>query len=99
MSSGAGELKVNFGGLDAAAGDIASSANQIEGRLDALESELAPLRSDWTGEASMAYQQAKAKWDSAMADMKLLLAEIGSAVTNSNGDYQSTESANTSRWG
>ena len=56
----AGQLKVNFGGLDAAAADIQSSANQIEGRLDQLESELAPLRSDWTGAASESYQQAKA---------------------------------------
>ena len=63
----AGELKVNFGGLDAAAADIQASANQIEGRLDALESELAPLRSDWTGSASSSYQQAKAKFDAAPA--------------------------------
>ncbi len=95
----AGELKVNFGSLDAAAADIRASANQIEGRLDALESELAPLRSDWTGSASSAYQQAKAKWDAGMADMKVLLAEIGTAVTTSNSDYQSTENSNTSRWG
>jgi WXG100 family type VII secretion target len=95
----AGELKVNFGGLDTAAADIMGSSNQIEGRLDQLESELAPLRADWTGSASESYQAAKAKWDAGMTDMKALLAEIGQAVTSSNGDYQSTESANASRWG
>lgn len=95
----AGELKVNFGGLDAAASDIMASANQIEGRIDALESELAPLRSDWTGAASESYQQAKVKWDQGMADMKALLADIGTAVTSSNSDYQATESQNQSRWG
>jgi early secretory antigenic target protein ESAT-6 len=95
----AGELKVNFGGLDNAAADIMGSANQIEGRIDQLESELAPLRADWTGSASESYQAAKTKWDAGMADMKALLAEIGQAVTSSNGDYQSTESANASRWG
>jgi early secretory antigenic target protein ESAT-6 len=95
----AGQLKVNFGGRDAAAADIQSSANQIEGRLDQLESELAPLRSDWTGAASESYQQAKAKWDAAMRDMKALLADVGMAVTQSNSDYQSTENANQARWG
>ncbi len=95
----AGELKVNFGGLDGAAADISASANQIEGRIDQLESELAPLRSDWTGAASASYQQAKTKWDAGMADMKALLADIGTAVTSSNTDYQSTENKNTSRWG
>lgn len=94
-----GELKVTFGSLEAAAADIMTSANQIEGRLDALESELAPLRSDWTGSASSAYQQAKAQWDQGMNDMKLLLAEIGGAVRNSNSDYQATESQNQGRWG
>jgi 6 kDa early secretory antigenic target len=95
----AGELKVTFGSLEAAAADIQGSANQIEGRLDSLASELAPLRSDWTGSASSAYQQAKAKWDAGMADMKSLLAEIGAAVSNSNSEYQATENQNTSRWG
>ena len=95
----AGELKVNFGGLDTAAADINSSANQIEGRIDQLESELAPLRADWTGAASESYQQAKVKWDAAMADMKTLLAEVGMSVSTSNSDYQATENANQSRWG
>jgi WXG100 family type VII secretion target len=95
----AGELKVNFGGLDAAAADIQASANQIEGRLDQLEQELSPLRSDWTGAASASYQQAKAKWDAAIRDMKLLLADVGTAVNTSNSDYQATENANQSRWG
>ncbi|MEO5653837.1 MAG: WXG100 family type VII secretion target [Marmoricola sp.] len=95
----AGELKVSFGSLEAAAADIRTSANQIEGRIDGLESELAPLRSDWTGAASASYQQSKTKWDSAMADMKLLLTEIGTAVQSSNTEYQATENANTSRWG
>lgn len=94
-----GELKVNFGGLEAAAGDIQNSANQIQGRLDELGSQLAPLRADWTGAASEAYQQAKTKWDSAMADMRNLLAEIGSQVSSSNSDYQATENRNASRWG
>lgn len=95
----AGNLKVNFGGLDAAAADIQTSATQVEGRLDQLESELAPLRSDWTGSASDAYQVAKTKWDSGMKEIKQLLAEIGTGVSQSNADYQSAENANQSRWG
>jgi 6 kDa early secretory antigenic target len=95
----AGNLKVNFGGLDAAAADIQASAGQVEARLDQLESELAPLRSDWTGSASESYQAAKAKWDSGMQEIKLLLADIGRGVSTSNADYQSAETANQSRWG
>jgi WXG100 family type VII secretion target len=94
----AGQLKVTFGALDTAAGDIQGSANQIQGRLDQLDSELAPLRADWTGQASEAYQTAKAEWTRAMTDMQALLAQVGSAVTQSNSDYQSAERTNQSRW-
>ena len=94
----AGQLKVDFGGLDAAAADIRASAAQVQGRLDQLESELAPLRSDWTGSASASYQQAKPKCDAAMADMNLLLADIGNAVSPPNSDYQATENQNQARW-
>lgn len=94
-----GNLKVTFGTLEGAAGNINSGANNIQARLDALESDLAPLRSDWTGEAQGAYTAAKAKWDSAMQDIKALLAEIGGAVSQANADYQQTEKSNSSRWG
>ena len=94
----AGELKVTFGALDTAAADIQTSANQIRSRLDQLDSELAPLRADWTGAASEAYQTAKAEWTRAITDMQALLAQIGTAVNQSNADYQSAERANQSRW-
>jgi WXG100 family type VII secretion target len=93
-----GKLAVDFGGLDRGHADITSGAGKIESRLDQLESELAPLRADWTGSASESYQQAKAKWDAAMGDIRLLLVDIGNQVATSNSDYQSTESRNTARF-
>jgi early secretory antigenic target protein ESAT-6 len=33
-----------------------------------------------------------------MTDMQALLAQVGSAVTQSNSDYQSAERTNQSRW-
>lgn len=95
----AGNLKVQFGSLEAAAADISGSANKLESRIDTLESELAPMRASWEGEAQAAYIAAKSKWDSGMRDIKQLLAEIGTAVTSSNSDYMSTEKANAGRWG
>lgn len=92
-------MKVNFGALDTASADIQNSANQVQGRLDQLDRELAPLRSDWTGSASEAYQVAKAQWTQAMVEMQQVLAQIGTAVGTSNQNYQSAERANTSRWG
>ncbi len=94
----AGEMKVNFGALDAAAGNIQASARGIQARLDQLDRKLAPLRSDWTGAASEAYQVAKAEWTRAITEMQALLAQVGTAVSTSNSEYQAAERANQGRW-
>ena len=91
-------MKVEYSTLDGHAADIRTAANQVEARLDQLQTELAPLRSDWTGAASESYQQAKAKWDAVMADIRALLLDIGVGVNTSNSEYQSTENTNTARW-
>lgn len=92
------DLKVNFGGLATAAADIQSGAGNIESRLNDMDQSLAPLLANWSGEASTSYEAARAKWTTAITDMKALLAQIGQAVTTSNEDYQATERANAARW-
>jgi early secretory antigenic target protein ESAT-6 len=93
-----GDMNINFGALDTAASDVSGAASGIQGRLDQLDSELAPLRADWTGSASEAYQSAKAQWSAAMLDIHALLAQVPGMVNQSNADYQSAESTNTGRW-
>jgi early secretory antigenic target protein ESAT-6 len=99
MSAGTGRLAVSFGGLDGISGEIAAGVSKLEGRLNRLEQDLNPLKADWTGEAAAAYQQAKAKWDAAIADLKATLAQTGHAVTDSSADYKSTETKNASAFG
>lgn len=89
MSSGG--LRVNHAGLDTAAQDLSRAVQQIDDRLNRLESELAPLRSDWTGNAQQAYTTAKAKWDGAMQEMKTLLADTSATVTQSNQEYMAAD--------
>ena len=48
-------LRVNHAGLDTAAEDLYRTVKDIDDRLNRLEQELAPLRSDWTGNAQQAY--------------------------------------------
>ena len=73
------DLSVNYGTLAAAAADIQASAAQIESRLADLDRSLQPLRANWSGEAATAYEAAKAKWTTALTDMKMLLTQIGNA--------------------
>jgi ESAT-6 family protein len=84
-------LRVNHAGLDTAAQDLANSVKRIDERLNRLESELAPLRSDWTGNAQQSYQVAKAKWDKAMQEMRDLLQETSTTVHQSNADYRAAD--------
>ena len=84
-------LRVNHAGLDQAATDLGTTVKNIDDRLNRLESELAPLRSDWTGNAQQAYVVAKTKWDTAMQEMKTLLADTSTAVVNSNAEYRAAD--------
>jgi WXG100 family type VII secretion target len=84
-------LRVNHAGLDTAAEDLGSAVKRIDDRLNRLESELAPLRSDWTGSAQQAYVVAKAKWDGAMQDMRNLLQDTSNTVHQSNADYKAAD--------
>lgn len=97
--SNSGRLAVNFGGLDGISGEISAAVSALRGRLDRLESELAPLKADWTGEASAAYQSAKTKWDQAINDLNATLAQTGTAVSDSAADYRRAENANRASFG
>lgn len=84
-------LRVNHAGLDTAAQDLYATVKEIDDRMNRLEGELAPLRSDWTGNAQSAYAGAKAKWDGAIQEMKDLLDQTSQTVYQSNADYKAAD--------
>lgn len=87
---GAG-LLVQHAGLDTTAADLAATVRRIDDRMARLEGELAPLRSDWTGEAQQAYAVARATWDRALREMRDLLDQTGHAVQRANADYRAAD--------
>jgi WXG100 family type VII secretion target len=84
-------LRVNHAGLDTAAEDMYRTVKDIDDRLNRLEQELAPLRSDWSGNAQQAYTVAKSKWDGAIQEMRNLLDETSRTVTQSNAEYKAAD--------
>lgn len=92
-------LRVNHAGLDLAAQDLAGAVQKIDDRLHQLEAELAPLRSDWTGNAQQAYVVAKATWDTAMEEMKVLLQDTSTTVHQSNAEYQAADARGAAAFG
>ncbi|GAB2870708.1 WXG100 family type VII secretion target [Nocardioides pacificus] len=93
-----GGLNVNHGALDNASQNLIAAARSIEARLNTLEDELRPLRSDWTGSAKIAYDSAKKKWDSAISEMILLLSDTGSMVQTSNDEYRAADQRGANRF-
>lgn len=84
-------IRVNHAALDQASADMHKTVQDIDERLNRLERELEPLRSQWGGEAQAAYTQAKAQWDAAILDMRNLLDESEQTVFRSNQDYMAAD--------
>ena len=92
-------LRVNHAGLDTAAEDMCRTVREIDDRMGRLEQELAPLRSDWIGEAQQAYQLAKSRWDRAIREMRDLLAETSRTVQQSNVEYRAADQRGAASFG
>ena len=82
---------MSHAGLDRAAEGLHAAVRRIDERLDRLETELAPLRADWSGEAQQAYEVARRRWDQAMREMRDVLDSTGRTVVESNGAYRSAD--------
>jgi WXG100 family type VII secretion target len=92
------EVRVDFGALGGGAAGIMSTYRSLQGTLDSLEAQLAPMVSSWTGDAREAYFQQKRKWDEASAAMAAILQQMGQAVDTAHGNYQAAESSNRNLW-
>jgi WXG100 family type VII secretion target len=84
-------IRVQHAALDQAAADMYQTVKDIDDRMNRLESELAPLKSDWAGGQQQAYTRAKAKWDWAIQEMRDLLDESHKTVYQSNAEYMAAD--------
>lgn len=92
------EIKVTFGALEGARGDVTATANRISGQLEELKRYLAPMVATWTGQAAADYQAVQQRWDTSAAALNDTLNRIGTALGHANEEYQRTERANAARW-
>lgn len=84
-------LVVNHGGLDEVSDQLLQMVKRIDDRMNGLESDLGPLRAQWSGTAHGAYVVAKNKWDTSIAEMMNLLNETARSVAQANQDYRSAD--------
>jgi len=92
------EVRVDFGALGTGAAGILSTYRSLQGTLESLESQLAPMVSTWTGDAREAYFIQKKKWDDASAAMATILQQMGQAVDQAHSNYQAAETSNRNLW-
>ncbi len=84
-------IRVNHGAVDQAAADMYQKVKDIDDRMNRLESELEPLRSQWVGQAQSQYTISKAKWDWAIQEMRDLLDKSSQTVYQSNAEYRAAD--------
>nr|WP_042198965.1 WXG100 family type VII secretion target [Kibdelosporangium sp. MJ126-NF4]CEL23650.1 protein of unknown function DUF909 [Kibdelosporangium sp. MJ126-NF4]CTQ93186.1 protein of unknown function DUF909 [Kibdelosporangium sp. MJ126-NF4] len=94
-----GRIKVEFAAIEAAGGQIKSAAGQMDGELDTLRSQLAPLGEAYTGAAKEAWRAVQDDWEKAQKELNEVLASIGIATTQAAQDYQETEHGVKGLWG
>jgi WXG100 family type VII secretion target len=92
------EIRYNFPGLLAAADSCSAAVKNMTGELDALQQSLQPLMATWDGDAKLAYGQRQKEWDSAAADLSMLLGRIENALRESAAKMQMREAANKAKF-
>lgn len=92
-------IHVDHAALAATSQQLVAGAHRIGQRLDALEQELAPLRSSWSGAARGAYDTAKAQWDAAVDDMVVMLTQVGQGVQAADAAYRAADQRGAARFG
>lgn len=85
------DLKVEHGGLERVADDLMTIVNRVGCRMEELDRELSPLRTQWVGDAQLAYAASKQRWDAAIAEMRELLQVTARQVTQSNAEYRAAD--------
>lgn len=96
---GGDEIRYNFGVIEGARADIASTTAAIEDQLFQLKKFIEPLAATWGGTAAAAYQREQANWDRSAADLKAVLDAIGRAVGSGNEEMQETNNRAAASWG
>ena len=79
--------------LSHAAGDLARAVRASQERIDRLARELAPLHTEWYGQAQQAYLEAKAVWEGAQRQMQQVPAALSSGVIDAGHAYRSADEA------
>jgi WXG100 family type VII secretion target len=79
--------------------EIHATSARLNGALDDLRAQIAPLQEVWTREAANAYRVEQARWEQAASALNEILFNLGSAVRDGADDVAATDRSAANAWG
>lgn len=79
--------------------EIHSTAARLNGALDELRAQIAPLQQVWTREAAEAYRVEQTRWEHAANALNDILFSLGNAVRDGADDVAATDRSAARAWG
>jgi WXG100 family type VII secretion target len=79
--------------------EIHATSAHLNGALEDLLSQLAPLHEIWTREAAEAYRVEQARWDQSASALNEILFSLGNAVRDGADDVAATDRSAANAWG
>jgi WXG100 family type VII secretion target len=79
--------------------DIHTTSARLNGALDELRAQIAPLQQVWTREAAEAYRVEQTRWEQAAAALNEILINLGNAVRDGSDEVAATDRSAANAWG
>ena len=79
--------------------EIHATATRLNGALDELRAQIAPLQQVWTRQAADAYRIEQTRWEQAASALNEILFSLGKAVRDGSDDVAATDRNAASAWG
>jgi WXG100 family type VII secretion target len=79
--------------------EIHAASARLNGALDDLRTQIAPLQEVWTRQAAEAYRIEQARWEQAASALNEILFSLGNAVRDGADDVAATDRSAASAWG
>ncbi|MGV0626193.1 WXG100 family type VII secretion target [Mycolicibacter minnesotensis] len=79
--------------------EIHSTATRLNGTLEELRSQIAPLQQVWTREAAGAYHAEQLRWHRAVSALNQILFDLGNAVRDGAADVADADRRAAGAWG
>lgn len=93
-------LSYNFGEIEyTVRQEVHTTSARLNGALDDLRTQIAPLQEVWTRDAAEAYRIEQARWEQAASALNEILFSLGNAVRDGADDVAATDRRAASAWG